>query len=62
MKFVPANQNLLAIATSATTRGYVDADMILVSVTGFCTIFLAVVGCCGAVSNSRYVLGLVSEL
>ena len=56
---IPANQDLLFVMASDSTRYYINLCMLIVIATGIFTIVFAHVGCCGAVSNSKRVLGMV---
>nr|XP_039267971.1 CD82 antigen-like [Styela clava] len=56
--FVPANQNLMSIVASGMTRNNIEICMYIIGATGVCTVLLAYLGCCAAVSNNKYILGL----
>lgn len=55
---VPANQNLMLVIASPTTRYNSNICMLVIVAVGICTMIFAKIGCCGAVSNSKCVLGV----
>nr|XP_026693742.1 tetraspanin-18-like [Ciona intestinalis] len=58
MRWVPANVNLIAVATSSVTCIYISHITLVAMATGCAAASLAVIGCCGAMSNSKYILGM----
>ncbi|CAK8693084.1 unnamed protein product [Clavelina lepadiformis] len=55
---LPANWNVLAVSTSTKTREDVHTTTMFAIAAGSTTIAVAFVGFCGAISNSKYVLGM----